>query len=196
MKIKNQKEYFNKNYKQWSKNTPKDKIDISTKIIELIGLKEGESVIDVACGTGILYYILKDKKLTDYLAIDISEKMLKELQNIFPDVNTKCLDFDKKVNINNKFDYVIIFNGIPHFENIDIAFENVKNTLKPGGKFLIAQTKTRDGIKEHHRKIGYDLGREPIPRDNTLKQLSEKYGFTDIIIKDQEFFYFSCKKKQ
>lgn len=162
------------------------------KIVNLLEIAKGDSVLDVASGTGILYWALKDIHLKNYLALDISEKMLEELTIVFPEAKTKCLDFDKKVDLNEKFDYVIIFNSIPHFENINIVFENAKKLLNTGGKFAIIHGRTRQGIKEHHKKIGYNLGREPIPTDVILNKLSREYNFHDVVIKDEEFFYFSC----
>lgn len=194
MKIKDQKEFFNKNFKKWAENLPQDRIDIAKKSVELLEISEKKSILDVGAGTGILYYVLKDKKFKKYLALDISEKMLEELRGTFPNAATVCMNFDEKVEINETFDYIIIFNSIPHFENMNIVFENAANLLNSKGKFSIIHCRTREGIKDHHRRIGYDLGRDPIPTDMTLKQLSEKYNFSQIDIKDEEFFYFSCIK--
>lgn len=141
-----------------------------------------------------MYYVLRDKKLKEYLAIDISEKMLGELISAFPEVSTMCLDFDKKTILNKKFDYVVIFNSIPHFENIEIVFENAKAALNKGGKFSIIHGRTREGLKLHHKKIGYSTVREPIPNNETLYKLSNEYEFKNVKILDQDFFYFSCEK--
>ncbi|MCY6356353.1 class I SAM-dependent DNA methyltransferase [Clostridium sp. ZS2-4] len=192
MKIKNQKEFFNETYKKWAESISEERLTLVKKVVALLGISEGNSVLDAACGTGILYCALKDIHLKDYLAVDISEKMLEELNKVFPEAKTKCLDFDKKITLDDKFDYVIIFNSIPHFENIDILFANTKKLLNTGGKFAIIHGRTRKGIKEHHKKIGYDLGREPIPTDVTLNKLSKEYDFNDVVIKDEDFFYFSC----
>ncbi|PAB60368.1 class I SAM-dependent DNA methyltransferase [Anaeromicrobium sediminis] len=194
MKIKDQKEFFNKNFKKWAENMSEERINIAKKSIELLDISENKSVLDVGCGTGILYYVLEDKRLKKYLGLDISEKMLEELKRTFPDADTICMDFDERVEINDKFDYIIIFNSIPHFENMNIVFENAANLLNNNGKFSIIHARTREGLKEHHRRIGYNLGREAIPTDVVLKELSEKYNFSQIHIQDEDFFYFSCIK--
>jgi len=195
MKITNQKDFFNSSYEQWLLNLSDEKINIAKKTIEMLEVSKGSSVLDVGAGTGILFWVLREKELKNYIAVDISEKMLEELNRTFPEAETVCLDFDKKVELEKKFDYIIIFNSIPHFENLDVVFENAQKVLSDGGKFAIAHGRTREGLKEHHKKIGYRNGREPIPSDNKLMELSKSYGFENVTIKDDEFFYFSCIKK-
>jgi len=193
MTIKNQKEYFNNTYENW-KEIPDEKGRIINKTINMLGISEGHSVLDVASGIGVLYSALKDMRLSNYVALDISENMLEELKYLYPEAKTICDDFDKEVDFREKFDYIIIFNSIPHFENLDIVFSNARKHLKVGGIFAIAHSKTRNGLKEHHKRIGYDLGREAIPNNDTLKKLVKKYEFEEDIVKDDDFFYFSCKR--
>ncbi|MGV8981697.1 class I SAM-dependent methyltransferase [Clostridium sp.] len=192
MAIENQAEYFNNTYQKW-KELSEEKGIIISKVINLLGISEGQSVLDVASGTGVLYTVLKNMRLSNYVALDISENMLKELELLYPEVETKCDDFDKDMDLEEKFDYILIFNSIPHFENLNIVFSNAKKHLKIGGTFAIVHPKTRNELKEHHKKIGYNLGREAIPNDDTLYELAEEYEFIEVTVSDDDFFYFSCK---
>lgn len=193
MDIKSQKEYFNNTYEKW-KEISNEKDDIINKTINALGISKGHSVLDVASGIGVLYTVLKYKQLSNYIALDISEKMLEELKALYPEAKTICTDFDKEVELEQKFDYIIIFNSIPHFENLDIVFSNANKHLKNGGTFAIVHARTREGLKEHHKKIGFNLGREAIPNDDILGKLVKKYDFKENIIEDDDFFYFSCTK--
>ncbi|MBU3191857.1 class I SAM-dependent methyltransferase [Clostridium bowmanii] len=193
MTIENQREYFNNTCEKW-KEIPEEKGVIINKAINLLGISEGQSVLDVASGTGVLYTVLKNMRLSNYVALDISENMLKELELLYPEVKTICDDFDKDMDLEEKFDYILIFNSIPHFENLNIVFSNAKKHLKIGGTFAIVHTKTRKELKEHHKRIGYTLGREAIPNDDTLCTLIKKYEFRELIVRDYDFFYFSCKR--
>ena len=193
MTIKNQREYFNDTYEKW-KEISDEKASIINKAINILGISEGHSVLDVASGTVVLYRVLKNMHLSNYVALDISENMLKQLQHLYPEAKTICDNFDENMDLERKFDYVLIFNSIPHFENLNIVFSNAKNHLKIGGIFAIVHSKTPRELKEHHKRIGYNLGREAIPNNDTLSELVKKYEFREDIVRDDDFFYFSCKR--
>ncbi|MBU3143830.1 class I SAM-dependent methyltransferase [Clostridium sp. CF012] len=193
MTIESQREYFNNTYEKW-KEIPDEKGRIINKAINILGISEGHSVLDVASGTGVLYTVLKNIRLSNYVALDISENMLKELQHLYPDAKAICDDFDKDMHLEETFDYILIFNSIPHFESLNTVFSNARKHLKIGGIFAIVHSKTRNELKEHHKRIGFNLGREAIPSDDTLYELVKKYDFREVIIRDDDFFYFSCNR--
>ena len=193
MNIKNQKEYFNETYESW-KEISDEKGRIINKTINMLGISEEDSLLDIASGTGVLYAALKHLKLSNYVAFDISENMLKELKYLYPEAKTICDNFDKEITLKAEFDYIIIFNSIPHFENLNIVFLNACRHLKAGGTFAIVHSKTRNGLKQHHKSMDYNLGRDAIPNDDILHQLVDRYEFKDCIVMDEDFFYFSCKK--
>lgn len=185
---------FNELSSQWEKNIPEKNYIIAKKIIEDLNISEGESLLDVACGTGILYSILKNTLLSKYVAIDIAEKMVQEFLKSYPKIDVRLMDFEDKIKFKEAFDYIIIFNSIPHFYNLNAVFENAYNNLKSHGKFIIVHCRTREELKKHRKLIGYTSINDPIPKDDTLNKLCDKYKFKEIAIRDVDYFHFSCKK--
>ncbi|GAA0179580.1 methyltransferase domain-containing protein [Clostridium sediminicola] len=194
MEIKNQKDYFNDQYKNWLNTVDENKIKIMDKSIKQLNINKNHKVLDVACGTGVLYPLLMNIPVKKYTGLDISEKMLEEFSKEYNDAETKLGDFDKQIKLEEMYDIIIIFNSIPHFENLDVVFENSRNNLKQDGKLSIVHGRTRRGLTEHHNKIGYNLGRDAIPKDDVLEKLCNDYGFEIEEIMDEEFFFFSCRK--
>jgi len=193
---KNNGTLFNKMAKNWDKNIPILNYEIVCSIIEKFQIGPKCSVLDVACGTGILYSILKDRGLSRYVGVDNSQKMIEEFFIKYPNVDVRLVDFESNVLFKKPFDYIIIFNSIPHFNELDAVFINAYNNLNSGGIFIISHSKTREGLKEHHRKIGYVPDKkEPIPSDELLLDYCKRYGFTDLNILDDEYFCFSTKRK-
>ncbi|BEP28172.1 methyltransferase domain-containing protein [Helicovermis profundi] len=78
MKIKNQRVFFNEQYENWVNSVDKNKLRIMEQSIELLRIGKQDSVLDVACGIGVLYPLLRNIPIRRYIAIDISEKMLEE----------------------------------------------------------------------------------------------------------------------
>lgn len=189
-----QVEKFNQIAKVWNKNIPEKNYEVAIKLIKGLQICKGNSVLDVACGTGILFSILKDKGLSKYIGVDISYRMIEEFLNIYPDTNVRKVNFELIIKFEQTFDFIIIYNSIPHFNDLNIVFNNAFNNLHKGGKFIIAHSKTREGLREHHEKIGYISNPPPIPNDEMLLELSSKYKFININIEDIDYFCFSCER--
>ncbi|UUV17448.1 class I SAM-dependent methyltransferase [Fusobacteria bacterium ZRK30] len=195
MKIQNNKEYFNKNVDKWVDYLTDDRTFAIKESLKLMNIDKENSVLEIGAGTGTFYSFFNTNKSENYLGIDISEKMLEEFKKRFPEAVTCCMNFEKKINLDRKFDIVVLFDSIPHFERVDLLFENAAELLNDGGVFYIIHSKTRNQLKEHHKKINYSLNRDAIPNDISLKKECVKLNLKNIVIKDEKFFFFSCQKK-
>jgi len=186
--------FFNERAKGWSNRINPRNHEIAEIMINRLAIRDGDSVLDVGAGTGILFSLLKNRRLGQYVALDISNKMVEEFLDSHPGTDVRCLDYEADVLLESNFDFAIIFNSIPHFDNLNGVFLNAYTNLKAGGKFSISHSRTREGLKEHYSRIGYIPAKEPIPTDETLYQLSKEYGFKNVVIENREYFFFSCKK--
>jgi ubiquinone/menaquinone biosynthesis C-methylase UbiE len=194
MKIQNNKEYFNNNVDKWVDYLTDERIFAIKESLKLMNIYKENNVLEVGAGTGTFYSFLNFNKSKNYLGIDISEEMLIEFKKRFPEAETCCMNFEEKVNLDRKFDIIVLFDSIPHFERIDILFENAAKILNKGGIFYIIHSKTRNQLKEHHKKINYNLNRDAIPNNMTLEEECLKLNLKNIIVEDEKFFFFSCQK--
>lgn len=100
------------------------------------------SALDIGCGTGSLTFELA-KFFQSVTAIDLDEEMLKKAkQKGQKEINFQklnMLDIEQEFG-KNAFEALICFgNTIVHLEDtgqVEQFFKQVKNVLKPGGKFL------------------------------------------------------------
>lgn len=188
-------EFFNEKAKDLDKSTPKRSIEVAKEFVKKYKIGKNQSILEVGAGTGILYSLLKEENISDYLGIDISPKMIEVFLEKHPETDLKRLDFETNLDLNKKFDFVIVFDTIPHLEKIDMVFKNAYKFLNVGGKFFIVNSKTRSELKKEHKEN--DQSKEdPIPTDEVLKLMSWTYGFEDIKIDDQNYFLFQAKKKR
>lgn len=97
------------------------------------------SVLDLACGTGILTFEIA-KKLPDakILGVDITESYLeiarKKLKP-YQKISFLCMDAEK-LNLDQKFD-CITSSYIPKYCNGDVLIKVCINHLNPGGKIVL-----------------------------------------------------------
>ena len=97
------------------------------------------SVLDLACGTGILTFQIA-KKLPDakILGVDITESYLeiarKKLKN-YQKISFLCQDAEK-LNLDQKFD-CITSSYIPKYCNAEALIKMCLNHLNPGGKIIL-----------------------------------------------------------
>ncbi|WNS42465.1 class I SAM-dependent methyltransferase [Paenibacillus sp. MMS20-IR301] len=186
--------HFDSLAKEWSNSDAE--IALAATVAGLAGIREGQSLLDVASGTGVIPAALRSLNicLGRYLALDISPAMLEALRSSFPEAGTVCADFEEPFAGGAPFDYVLIYNSIPHFTNLEMLFANAQQNLQTGGLFLIAHSRTRQGLREHHARIGHKSTREPIPQDGELAALAAKYHFGQAEYRDEDLFCFSCRK--
>lgn len=85
-----------------------------------IGFKENDSIIDIGCGFGDLYFYLKENYSQFYYnGIDINPKLIEKGKEIYPNLNADCIDIlntRKKLNS----DWVIstgVFNAKLNYED-------------------------------------------------------------------------------
>lgn len=190
-----QKLFFNARAKNWA-HVDDEKRMIMEKVIEMTQVQEGAKVLDVGCGAGVLYPLLMANSVSYYTGMDISDQMLEQFRES-ADIDEKhliCGDFQQRLQLEEPVDLIIIFNSIPHFDDLQAVFRNVKNNLVSQGSFVIAHGRTRAGIKKRHEEMNFSLGRDAIPKDEVFIKLCEKHGFEVTKIEDEKFFYFSCKK--
>ncbi len=192
---KDKKKFFGQKAENWDQNISEKSIKVIKEVIKKYKVGKNKSVLEVGAGTGNLYSILENHNLKDYVGIDISPKMIENFSEKHPEADVRRVDFETSVELDKKFDFVVVFDTIPHLDKIDMIFKNAYHNLKLGGRFLIIHSKTRAELKKHHNDIDHQQD-EPIPTDEVLRLMTWTYGFDELEIKDDQYFLFHVKKKK
>ena len=126
--------------------TPAEKSRLRHKQIELIGLKEGEAVLEVGCGTGVLSVLsrLKTGNTGKVCGIDIAGKMIaaarKKAEKYGLNIDFRVASIDDLPFPDNSFDVVIgsmMFHHLP--VNIkEAGLREINRVLKNDGRFLLS----------------------------------------------------------
>ena len=84
-------------------------------------------ILDIGCGLGHL--ISSFNKKFDKYALDVSKYSIEYINNEYPEINSKCSIFKKKL-YENFFDVVIAYHVIEHIDNPFVFLEDIKKILK------------------------------------------------------------------
>ncbi|MDO9360807.1 MAG: bifunctional demethylmenaquinone methyltransferase/2-methoxy-6-polyprenyl-1,4-benzoquinol methylase UbiE [Polaromonas sp.] len=108
-------------------------------------VKEGQSVLDIAGGTGDLALAFAPKVGASGRVVhtDINEAMLREGRNRLVDAGkllpTTVCDAEKLPFPDASFDLVTVAFGLRNMTHKDIALAEMNRVLKPGGKLLVLE---------------------------------------------------------
>ena len=165
---------------------------VIAEILSEGGIREGVRVLDVACGTGVLFPDYK-RLGAEAVGIDISPEMVKIAKEKFPKAEVICgdvLDFSFK----DKFDAVMIYNAFPHFAEPEKLIEKLSLLLKCSGRLSIAHGISEKELAECHSGSAKNVS-VPLVKKEVLAQMLEPYFNVDVLISDDRMYMVSGVKK-
>lgn len=140
--------FFDRLAPGWDADMIRSDSIIST-ILDNAGVHSDMSVLDVACGTGVLFPDYLARSVTDLTAIDISPEMAKIAAGKFPQVKVLCGDVET-AELGRKFDCIMVYNAFPHFPDPENLIRVLSSHLTPGGTLTVAHGMSRAAIDHHH----------------------------------------------
>ncbi len=182
-------EFFNRLSTGWDAQLETDGAKIH-EILDVAGVRSGLSVLDIACGTGVLfdYYLGRDAE--HITGVDISEGMLGEAKKKYAE-NSRVeliLADAEEYSFPEKYDCCMVFNAFPHFCEPERLLKNLKAALKDGGTLTVAHDWGRAALDEHHKNEASDVSCG-LMASGELEKLFTSCGFRDIYCKENEGIY-------
>lgn len=183
--------FFNSCAADWDKNTVSNS-DVISQILDIAEIGEGKSVLDVACGTGVLFDSYISRKVAHLTAIDISDEMVKKAKEKYPNVEAVVGDAES-YNFNTKFDSIVIYNAFPHFIDSDSLFKNLSKHLSVGARLTVAHGMSREAVLACHANKAKPISKELIPAEKLAGQMM-RYVNVDTVISDSSMYVVSGTK--
>lgn len=165
------------------------KIDI---ILDIAGISEDKTVLDIACGTGVLIPDYISRNVKKCVAVDISPKMITISKSKFAsngNFQFVCADASDFA-FGESFDSAVVYNAFPHFTNPEKLFENVAKHLKCGGRLTIAHGMSREDILKHHSGSAKNVS-VPLPEAKDLAEIMKDWFAVDTVVSTNEIYVVS-----
>lgn len=174
--------------------------DDNPEIIELIlgnaGIKKGLDVLDVACGTGILFPYYLKRGVNSVTAIDISPQMIAIAKRKFTDTRVEIICGDiENIDLKKQFDAIVVYNAFPHFPNPSNLIKALYGMIKTGGILTIAHGKSRIAIDEHHKGSAHCVS-NGLMHESELVKLFEPYWNVNVCISNDFMYQVAGKAKK
>lgn len=161
-------------------------------ILDNGGIRPGVHVLDVACGTGVLFpdYLARGAKVT---AIDLSPQMAKLASAKYPEITVLCGDVEE-TEFPEAFDCIMVYNAFPHFPDPARLIEHLATLLKPGGQLSVAHGMSRHALSAHHAGRASQVSIELL-HENDLAAIFENWFKVDTVISNDRMYQVAGTRK-
>ena len=164
------------------------------RILDNGGICSGIDVLDVACGTGVLFPDYLQRKVASVTGIDIVPEMAKIAAAKFPQVKVICGDVES-TQFDRQFDAVMVYNAFPHFPDPKKLIEVLAGLCKPGGRLSIAHGMSREALTAHHAGRASDVSIDLL-HETELKTIMHPWFEVDVVISNEQMYQVSGIRRE
>ena len=181
-------EFFDNCASWWDADMIRNEDVIST-ILDNGGISEGVHVLDVACGTGVLFPDYLKRNCASVTGIDISPKMVKIASGKFPQVQVLCGDVEE-ADFGRTFDRIMVYNAFPHFPDPQRLIRTLAGLLEAGGRLSVAHGMSRAALSDHHAGRAASVSIDLIS-ETELADIFRPWFDVDVVISDDRMYQVS-----
>jgi 2-polyprenyl-3-methyl-5-hydroxy-6-metoxy-1,4-benzoquinol methylase len=183
--------YFDRRAGEWDRHADRNDAVIG-KIMDAALIRPDVRVLDIACGTGVLFPDYLKRGVLGITGVDLSAGMIREAGQKFsgrPEITLIRRDI-MRVNFTGQYDCCMVYNALPHFADPEKLIRHLFYQIKPGGTLTVAHGMSREEINRNHMRHRECHARELIPAE-TLAGLFRPYFRVNQIISDERMYLVS-----
>ncbi len=187
--------FFDSHAPNWDNNDEHDKTKIQ-QLLDKVGILEGDRILDLGCGTGVISEMLYERSKRQVTAVDLSEKMIEQAKS--KHISEKEVLFQAKDFYSmrdGEFDLIIIFDAYPHFLELNEFKESIIRNLSEDGRFAIVHDLGRKQLHDCHKGRDVSLLSRDLSDPNTEAQLY-KSDFDILKAEEGENYYLLVGQKK
>lgn len=200
MSMPSHEEFFDRAAPTWDEQIRVDPRRIET-ILSYASVSPGDHILDVGCGTGILFPYLLEKAGPQgrVYALDISAEMLSRAREKYGGDDRVRFLHGSVQGIplpDAACQVVVCFSAFPHFPDKKAAVAEMARVLADSGRLLVAHAEGRGKINLLHASIGGAVAHDRLPDPATMRWFLQEAGLEELIFIDKEDLYVLLASKK
>jgi ubiquinone/menaquinone biosynthesis C-methylase UbiE len=163
-------------------------------ILDYAGIQTGVTVLDVACGTGVLFPYYLERGVKHVTGVDISRGMIDQAGAKFTDprISLVCADIES-ADFTEPFDRCVVYCSFPHFGDPGRLIARLARTLSPGGRLTVAHSESKEEIDHRHMHHANRVSIGLLPADE-LSKLFTQFFAVDTAVSNEKMYVVSGTK--
>ncbi len=163
---------------------------------ELLGLRPGDALLEVGCGTGqITGWLAEQVAPGRVVGVDFAPAMLAQARQRGPGMEFQRADVCRDSLGDACFDVALCFHSFPHFRDPLAALKNLSRALRPGGRLLVMHLAGSAQINAFHSQVGGVVGGDRLPEADAWPLLLTGGGFEiEHQVDREDLFFLSAQR--
>ena len=153
-------------------------------------------ILDVACGTGVMFDYYLRRNAASVTGIDISPEMARIAGEKYagePKVQVICGDVEEYA-FDRKFDRIVVYNAFPHFPYPKRLIKILAGLLKPDGRLTVAHGMSREAIDGHHSGAASKVSNGLMSAES-LKRIFDAHFDVEVVVSNRHMYQVSGVKR-
>jgi SAM-dependent methyltransferase len=189
-----QRRRFNELVDVFDTPQPPEVMERLSQIVSSANLHQGEVVLDVGTGVGVLVPLIRLYRPSVILACDLAEKMLQRLREKFPEVRTCKADIAGLSLESASMDAIFMNAMYGNIADKPRACQNAARMLRPGGRLVVSHPEGRAFVDQ--LRATTDLFIESLPTREEFQALLRPLGLEVITYRDEPLLYLMVARKR
>ena len=188
-------EFFDRCAPSWDAEMIKNDAIIG-RILDNAEVGAGMDILDVACGTGVMFDYYLSRGVSSVTGIDISPEMAKIAARKYAQeqrVQVICGDVEAYA-FDRKFDRIVVYNAFPHFPYPKRLIKLLAGLLKEDGRLTVAHGMSREAIDNHHSGAASQVSNGLMSAES-LKRIFDAHFDVEVVISNRHMYQVSGVKR-
>ena len=187
--------FFDRCAPTWDAGMIKSDVKIG-KILDNAEVGPDMDILDVACGTGVMFDYYLQRGVASVTGIDIAPEMAKIAAEKYKDeakVQVICGDVEEYA-FGRKFDRIVVYNAFPHFPYPKRLIKILASLLKEDGRLTVAHGMSREAIDGHHSGAASKVSNGLMTAES-LKRIFDAHFDVEVVISNDHMYQVSGVKR-